>query len=123
MNGESRPGGGTRTAELAKADTHDSALPEHQRHDPLAGNAQRFGTSRRTAPLGLCGCIRDPEHDRHRCKGEISDVMADGAVAAVMHLDRLGTPGLLDDRTCRAVWRIGHPAVAEAVHRRTVGVA
>jgi hypothetical protein len=92
-------------------------------YDRLAGNARRFAAKRRMAPLGPCGCTRDPDHDRHRCGGEISDNMAEAAVAAVSLLDQLGTPGLLDERMCRAMWRIGHRRLAVAVHRRTAGAA
>ena len=74
-------------------------------------------------PLGPCGCIRDPDYDRHVCDGEISDNMAEAAIAAIVLLDQLGTPGLLDERTCRAMWRIGHRRIATAVHRRTAGAA
>jgi hypothetical protein len=92
-------------------------------YDALVGNGRRFGASRCMAPLPPCGCIRDPEYDRHVCGGEISDNMAEAAVAAVVLLDQLGTPGLLDDRTCRAMWRIGHRRIATAVHRRTAGAS
>jgi hypothetical protein len=73
------------------------------------------------APIPPCGCVRDPDVDRHRCGGEISNHMAEAAVTAINHLDQLGTPGLLDERSCRAMWRIGHRNLAEAVHRRTGG--
>ncbi|WRO42740.1 Hypothetical protein MUW33_2790 [Mycobacterium canetti] len=74
-------------------------------------------------PISPCGCIRDPEHDRHRCDSEISDRRARAAVDAIVHLDRAGYPGLADDRTCRAMWQIGHRDLAVAVHRRTAGAA
>lgn len=74
-------------------------------------------------PLGGCGCVRDPDLDRHRCDGQISDHMAEAAVIAVEHLDRLGTPGLLDAATCRAMWRTGHRDLAVAVHAAAGGEA
>jgi hypothetical protein len=92
-------------------------------YDRLAGNARRFAAKRRMEPLPPCGCIRDPEYDRHRCGGEISDHMAQAAVSAIEHLDELGVPALLDRRTCQAVWRFGHRKLAVAVHRRTAGAA
>lgn len=91
--------------------------------DRLARNARRHSAARRLAPLPPCGCIRDPDRDRHRCGGEISDHMAEAAVTALEHLDELGTPGLLDRRTCQAIWRIGHRRLADAVHRRSAGAA
>lgn len=72
---------------------------QHICFDDLAARARRFDASRRIVPIGPCGCIRDPAVDRHRCDGEISDHMAESAVAAVVHLDGLGTPGLLDRDT------------------------
>jgi hypothetical protein len=108
----------------ATVDTaNDSRSSRQSRYDALAGNARRFAAKRRTAPLPPCGCIRDPDYDRHVCGGEISDNMAEAAVAAVVLLDQLGTPGLLDERTCRAIWRIGQHRIATAVHRRSAGAA
>lgn len=94
---------------------------DQQPFDVLAGNARRFAASRRVPPLSPCGCVRDPDDDRHRCHGDISNVMAQAAVTAAIHLDKLGTPGLLNRQTCRAVWRIGYRALAVAVHNRTSG--
>ena len=83
---------------------HDNRSGHRQPYDGLAGNARRFGASRRRAASLLpCGHIGDPHAACHRCSCEISDHMAEAAVAAVLHLDQLGTPGLLDDRTCRAL--------------------
>lgn len=91
--------------------------------DTLGGNARRYGAARRMPPLAPCGCVRDPAVDHHRCGDQISDNMAQAAVTAVAHLDDLGTPPLLDHRTCQAVWRIGHHQLAATVHRRTAGAA
>jgi hypothetical protein len=102
---------------------NDNRSGRHQPFDALAANGRRFGAKRKMPPLGPCGCIRDPDYDRHVCGGEISDHMAEAAAAAIVLLDQLGTPGLLDRRTCAAVWRIGHRRLAEAVHRRTTGAA
>jgi hypothetical protein len=117
-----RPGHHPRTGDTdtnitshAKADTKQS-----RRYDRPASNARRRVHAMRSTPVGHCGCIRDPEVDRHRCGGdEITDVMAEAAVSAVVHLDQLGTPALLDTDTCRAIWRIGHHKLSVAVHRRT----
>jgi hypothetical protein len=43
-------------------------------------------------------------------------------VAAIQHLDRFGTPGLLDADTCRAMWRIGFRDLAVEVYDRSYGV-
>jgi hypothetical protein len=99
--------------------------PGRQRpYDALVGNRRRFGASRRMVPLPTCvcgRCVRDPDLDRHRCGDEITDHMAEAAVAAVEHLNRLGMPALLDDRTCRAMWRVGRRDLAVAVQARTSG--
>jgi hypothetical protein len=52
---------------------HTTAPDRRPAFDALAGNARRYGASRRMAPLPPCGCVRDPEYDRHVCGGEISD--------------------------------------------------
>jgi hypothetical protein len=127
-----RPGGyqAARPDQQVSDDTTNTAndnRPGRQTpYEALAGNRRRFGASRRMPPIPtcMCGrCVRDPDLDRHRCGDEISDVQAEAAVAAIQLLDQLGTPGLLDDRTCRAMWRIGHRRLATAVHRRTAGAA
>lgn len=49
---------------------------------------------------------------------EVSDSMARAAVAAIEHLDRLGTPALVDAATCRALRRIGQHKVADRMATR-----
>lgn len=95
----------------------------HERFDSLAANARRYGASRRMPPTSRCGCIRDPEYDRHTCGREISDHQAEAAAAAIIRLDALGFPGLLDDSTCRTMYRVGYRHLATNVHRRTAGAA
>lgn len=69
----------------------------------------RRTASHRLPPIGACGCIRDPDVDRHQCHADgPSEVLVDAAAAALTHLDRIGTPGLLDTGTCRALWRRGY---------------
>jgi hypothetical protein len=97
---------------------------ERAGYDRLEANALRFAASRRMAPIPSCGCgrcVRDPDYDRHRCGDEISDHMAEAAVDAIVTLDQLGTPRLLDERTCRAMARVGRRDLAVAVRRRTTG--
>lgn len=102
----------------------DSIAGDRRQHfDPLAANGRRHAYSRRTPPVWPCGCIRDPDRDRHRCSVEVSDNMAEAAVAAITHLDELGTPGLLNTATCQAMWRVGRHKLAAEVHRRTAGTA
>lgn len=73
-------------------------------------NTHRSWSTRRLAalrvpPLGECGCIRDPERDRHRCGSEITNKMIDAAVDAAEHLAALGFPGMFDADICRAIYR------------------
>ncbi len=65
-------------------------------------------------PISTCCDIRDPDTDRHRCGcgDEITDRMAEGAVAAAEHLRALGTPGIFSVDLCRAMWRSGHHRIA-----------
>lgn len=113
--------------QLAEANTtarNSTVLGRQRPYDVLAGNGRRYGAARRMEPLGPCSCVRDPDVDRHRHNGEISDKMTEAAVAAVELLDSLGTPGLFDTATCKAVWKLGHRRdLAVAVHRRTSGSA
>jgi hypothetical protein len=80
---------------------------------------RRHADSRRRPPISHCGCISDPEVDIHRCGSEISDVQADAAAAALALLDHLGTPGLFDRATCRAVWRRGFRKLATECSARS----
>ena len=43
-------------------------------------------------------------------------------MTAIEHLDRIGTPGLLDGDTCRAMWRIGFRDLAVEVYNRSQGL-
>ncbi|WP_156752161.1 hypothetical protein [Mycobacterium sp. ACS1612] len=49
--------------------------------------------------------------------------MAEAAVAAVVHLDRLGTPAILDGGTCDRIRRLGYHQLAASVHRRSAKLA
>jgi hypothetical protein len=82
---------------------------------------RRRAASYRCPPLD-CSC-RDPWPCKHYRDPYISDKQAEAAVAAIEHLDLVGTPGLLDERTCRAMWRVGRRDLAVAVQRRTAGAA
>lgn len=82
--------------------------PTSQRYDHFIGMQRRAAAKRECRALTECGCIVDPEFDRHRCGDEITDKMVWAAVVAAEHLDNLGTPGLFGDRICRAMYRAGH---------------
>jgi hypothetical protein len=91
----------------------ESKASGHQAvYDVRAGLGRRHEAKLRSVSVGICGCIRDPEHDRNRCSDEITDVMVEAAVAAIEHLGLHGTPGLLDVDMCKAMWRRGYPRLA-----------
>jgi hypothetical protein len=73
-------------------------------NDPLQ---RRRAAARRLPPLGRCGCIHDPLHDRHRCGDEITDNLVDGYRDAVRHLRGLGLPAAPFLPEMRALWRRG----------------
>lgn len=58
-------------------------------------------------PLAPCGCIRDPDHDQHRCRGPISERMVDAGAQAAHHILSHGCTPLLELETLRALWRRG----------------
>jgi hypothetical protein len=114
---------GTETSRSRNYTPHPISGDRRQQFDPLAANGRRHAHSRRMPPLGTCGDIRDPDHDRHRCGNEISYTMAGAAVANIAHLDRLGTPAVLDARTCDAIAKLGYERLASVVRRRSAGLA
>jgi hypothetical protein len=125
-----RPGGyqaarpDQKLADTTTNNHHDNRPGRQAPYDALVGNGRRFAASRRMEPIPTCRCgrcVRDPDYDRHRCGDEISDRMAEAAVAAVELLDGMGLPALLDDRTCRAVWRVGRRDLAVESYRRSHG--
>jgi hypothetical protein len=88
--------------------TNDSTATERRpQHDVLADVRRRCEAAARM-PL-IHRRVRefddvDDYDDGIDCDDEITDVMLDAAVAALLHLERLGAPGLLDLPTCRAIW-------------------
>lgn len=89
----------------------------------LDGMRRRRAAALRSVPLGQCGCRRDPLTGHHRCGGEVSGQMAEGAAAAAAHLESRGPTALFDVRTCRAMYRAGHRRLAAEMHRRATGEA
>lgn len=71
--------------------------------------ADRFHAARRMTPLSVCGCIRDPERDRHWCDPNRppTEVDVDGYGAAVAHLDRHGLTAAPRLDELRELWRRG----------------
>jgi hypothetical protein len=66
--------------------THTPALTKDQHHDHN-GARRRYAASRRMPPLRPCGCVRDPDHDRHRCnEPPLSERMIDAGRDAARHI-------------------------------------
>jgi hypothetical protein len=79
----------------------------HRQGRPETGMWRRRQAAQRLAPLGRCGCIRDPLHDHHRCGDEITENMATGYKAAVLHLRSLGVLPAPLIPEMQALWRRG----------------
>jgi hypothetical protein len=75
-------------------------------------DTSRFLSCGQCTDTWTCRCYDGPVTDKH----------AEAAVAAIQHLDVAGTPGLLDEDTCRAMWRIGFRDLAVEVYNRSQGL-
>lgn len=69
----------------------------------VAGNARRFGASRRMAPISRCSCVRDPDVDRHRC----DDDRARGYEDAARHLLSHGLMPAANRAAMQQMWQSG----------------
>jgi hypothetical protein len=91
---------------------HEVGYQQDSRFDDLAARGRRRGAAVRSTVISTCSCIRDPEVDRHRCGGGITDKLAEAAVMAAEHLASVGLPGMFDVDTCRSMWRMGQHRLA-----------
>ena len=82
---------------------------------PRPWHNTRRESAMRSTPLGLCGCVRDPDLDRHRCYDALSDRQIVGAVAAAHHLLARDLTPIFDTDTLRAMWRSGHHRLVDRV--------
>jgi hypothetical protein len=111
--GPPQPQDATNTSQATQATTEASGHSHAKRAgrqcgaEMLAGLRRRRATARRLPPIGPCGCIRDPDFDRHRCGRETITSMVDGYRDAALHLRALGLlpAPLLPEM--RALWRRG----------------
>jgi hypothetical protein len=110
------PPGREKAGGFPPQEPHTAATSPHPRPSTSqisgAGQRWRHGGARResalrSTPLGPCGCIRDPDHDRHRCAG-ISPKMVDAAAEAARHLLAVDLVPVFDLPTLRAMWRSGY---------------
>jgi hypothetical protein len=73
-----------------------------------AGGRRRREAALRLPPIGRCGCIRDPDLDRHRCGARpLTDHQLDGWRATAQHLLEVGCPPLLELDVLRALHKRG----------------
>ena len=86
----------------------------HAPQDALSQMKRRRSAASRMQPLS-CGHV-DPWICDCFDERTVSDNMAEAAVAAIVRLDELGTPGLLDADTCLAMHRVGHRVLAFEVY-------
>lgn len=83
---------------------------------------RRTSHKRLLPPLEPCGCIRDPDHDRHHCGNEMTLARADAVIAAAEHLEAAGLLPLPDRDELHAAWRLcpEHRPTVERLARREV---
>jgi hypothetical protein len=99
---------------------HQSALSLSHRHPPAEWAQRRYAASLRLPPLPPCGCRRDPDHDVHRCHGEMTLAQADAVIAAAAHLDAAGLRPVFDVGQLREVWKLcpeHRSRIEELAHR------
>jgi hypothetical protein len=101
---------------------HLTAQLEHRLSIPgvMEMNRRRYEASLRLPPLPPCGCIRDPEYDRHRCHGGMTLPQADALIAAAEHLEIAGLRPIFDAGQLRDVWKLcpEHRSRIEELARR-----
>ena len=98
--------------------THHTITRSQATGDALNGNGirRRYAASRRLPPLAPCGCVRDPDHDRHRCRSLVSDRMVDAGAQAAHHLLAHGCIPILGTDTLRGLWRRGDRVLAQQLY-------
>jgi hypothetical protein len=96
--------------------TNTTSITQPRHGDGLAAMRRRRRDSRRLPPIGACGCIRDPSHDRHRCGAQISDKQLQAAVDAAHHIIDAGYLPIFDVPTLRALWKSGHHELVDELH-------
>lgn len=87
-------------------DLEESTMESTVHIPEMAQGRRRVQAAKRLPPLAPCGCVRDPDHDRHRCHGEMTLPMADGLVAAAIPLREYGLTPIFDHQSLRAAWKL-----------------
>jgi hypothetical protein len=108
VSSHSSPSPTPTTAKKQKPARVDCITNRRQCGDDTLAALHRRLVSRRLPPIGTCGCIRDPQHDRHRCGDQITDRQLQGAVDAAHHILEAGYLPIFDVPTLRELWKSGH---------------
>jgi len=125
--GRERPGATPDTGPIQKSadtTTDKTKITAQSRHFH-AGGRRRREAALRLPPIGRCGCIRDPDLDRHRCGTRTqTDHALDGWRDAARHLLDCGQIPLVPIEIRRALWRRqGDRRLAERLHQACGEVA
>lgn len=97
------------TSRRRPAPPQNRPASQQQRYNHFTAMQHRSAAKQFCTPVSECGCIVDPDFDKHRCGTEVE---ADAIVAAALHLRAVGAPGLFGTNECRAMWREGHHRLA-----------
>jgi hypothetical protein len=77
------------------------------RHFHAAG-LRRREAALRLPPIGRCGCIRDPDLDRHRCGARpLTDHQVDGWRSAAIDIIEDGHVPIVPTEVVRRLWKRG----------------
>ena len=107
--GRERPGPTPETGPIQKsADTTDKTKITAQPRYFHAGGLRRREAALRLPPIGRCGCIRDPDLDKHRCGARpLTEHQFDGWRATAEHILEGDSVPIVPVEAVRAMWRRG----------------
>ena len=73
-----------------------------------AGGSRRREAALRLPPIGPCGCIRDPDLDKHRCGvRSLTEHQLDGWRSAAIGIIEGGNAPIVPIEVVRRLWRRG----------------
>jgi hypothetical protein len=120
--GRERPGPTAETGPIQKSadTTTDKAKITAQSRHFHAGGRRRREAALRLPPIGRCGCIRDPDLDKHRCGARpLSDHQVDGWRSAAIDIIEDGYVPIVPAEVVRRLWKRGgrDRRLAQQLHR------